>query len=349
MLSVKITTFDWQKLARFEQFAAISFSSALNAPGKASFRVPVNDVRVSEETVTILLKIDVYYKRNNNKYKVWSGVVSDVFVNDYFITYVAIDYIGFTQYRALRAEYDNTASVQWVLNSIYSSLDSTHPIPFSIWSVEQAWTDNYKFAVGTSLYSVLSSLAEKNNMVFRIVWGELSMWSEIGDLLQWARKSNRSDAIGSNIVDWSWSMSLNDFYNVAISRDKNAWSQVQISSDNDSISENTVIERFSYDPEWFKDSTKWEKVKSPTMVIDSKKEKWRELSVWDRKAAKITATKDFASIRFVSTIQEIQVEAAWWKINVQISVSQDYKKSKWLDSVLRSIGEKIEKVEINSQ
>ena len=244
------------------------------------------------------------------------------------------NWLSYLQYRILRsAKNYNGATISSVISDVFNTLNTTKEMPISLWLNDCDTTIIKDFEVWTSFYDILKYCREAEpKLVVRVIseWAynflecSKTWWKVLDGVWEYDARNTR----GTNIVDWKWKDSMDDFYSFI----QNAWWSIN----DEEFEERTNLIFEKYEDEWALSLPSWIAIPSLTVSRDTD---WWDFNIWDRKNIRLLTGYEWLPLEYLWLIQgrKVSINANGW-IKAEIKISEDYKSdTNILDLVLQNL------------
>lgn len=327
---VRLKKYDWTNITILQKFLSMRVKKELSAIWTAEFSIPISEPEIKEECIAILNICEIWIK--NKLFFV--GCVSKVKVDKNYITYNVIDWVWLSQYRYLRTDQSWSLQLSQSLTNAYNAINAFYSLPFSLWLNNVSTVQLINHNQWTTLFDILDWLRSIKGE-YRSVWYSIDYSEQTGIQTWWLLRYVYNWS--SNIVERSWEISIDDFYNSTMSRNTNNITEYVTTDDVVSQADNPVIDNFIFSPDGHTTKTLGSMVKMPTIEIDANQIDRLNTEVWDIYKIYLWTPIPFLSLEAESKVQSIEVIVNGWRIEPTIKVSTEKQKDKTIGSFLQKI------------
>lgn len=334
MLTIQIKDWNNNVTAVINDIFSLQVDDEVNKGWKLKLRFPT-EKRLQERPIEKADRISVTYWL-----KIWQNIrlfdwyITDVTVKTSEVQIDADNWLSYLQRRIIRSikNYDGQ-TVSSIVSAIFSELNTTKALPISLWKNDCGDVlITKKFDKGTSFYDILRYCWQSDNaLIVRVYDGKLDVSKNTWNVLEWVREYDVRNTRSTNIGDWSWKDSLDDFYSYIQNEN---WSAENSEFNND---KNLLFEKYEWEaslnlPSW----------KAIPSVVVSRDTDWWDFAPWDRKNIRLFTWYDWLPLEYLGLIQsrKVTISANGW-IKAEVKISEEYKsETNILDLLLTNLRKK---------
>ena len=340
---VIIKRIDWTPVTQFRSFKAGRIKKVLSGIGQTTFTIPLNEPNLEEAAVKILNRVEVIIEGS----LFWAWIVTNIRVNPDWIQYTCVDWIGFSQYRNNRGLISYWALQQNdALSQFYGEVNTKYPLPFTLGQNDITDTISIEGPIWRTFYDFLESLRGKN-WEYRSIWNQIDFGYQVGTDNWWLLRYDANSVISSNIISWERDLSIDDFFNGLISRNKREATEYLVTEDSASIATNWLIDAFVLSPDAQQTKLKPEFIRVPSIVIDGRSINRTKTNVWDIFRVYLWLKPSFLSLEFVWKVKSIEVVINWWRYDPIVEIESDDTKIKGIGKLMENIYKNINDLATN--
>lgn len=333
MLTIQIKNWDNKPIAVINDIFSLQVDDEVNKGGKLKFRFPT-EKRLQKMPIKKWYRISVlYWLKIWQIVRLFDGYITDVLVKTDSIEIQAENRLSYLQNRIIRSTKNYSwATIQSVVSAIFTELNTTFTLPISLWLNDCQTAITREFDVWTSFYDILKYCREsEKDLIVRVKDGVLEVSKNTWKVLEWVREYDIRNTRATNIADWSWKDSMDEFY-----------SYIQNDSGNQSNSEfnndfKLIFEK--YEGEATLSLPSWKAIPSVSVSRDTD---WWDFYIWDRKNIRLNTWYERLPLEYLGLIQnrKITINASGW-IRAEIKISEEYTaETNILDLILTNLKKK---------
>lgn len=315
---------------------SLSVDDEVNKGGKIKLRFPT-DKWLQDQPIQKADRISITYWL-----KIWKVVrlfdwyITDVTLKSTECVIEAENRLSYLQYRIIRSAktYENTP-IKTVISQIFTELNTNMELPIVLWLNDCDTTITKEFDTWESFYDILKYCWEAEpKLVVRVVTdtvNTLEVSKDTWNILSWVWEYDVNYTRWTNIVDWSWKDSMDEFYSYL----QNAsWSAI-----NEDFVERTNLLFEKYEEEWGLQLPSWSALPS---ISVSRETDWWNFYIWDRKNIRLVTWYDWLPIEYLWLIQSRKITInATNDIKAEIKITEEYKAdTNILDLILQNLRKK---------
>lgn len=333
MLTIQIKNWENKVIAVINDIFSLQVDDEVNKGGKLKLKFPT-EKRLQEKPIQKGYRISVNYG-----VKIWQtimlfdGYITDITLELNNVQIEADNRLSYLQWRIIRSQktYTNTA-INSVVSEIFSQLNWVSTLPITLWLNDCDTKITQTFQKGTSFYDILKYCREaETDLVVRVLDGVLEVSKNTGDVLEGTREYDASNTRATNIADWNWKDSMDNFY-------------TYMQNDNWNINDSEFVEETGlifekYDKDGALSLPKGKAIPSVKVSRDTD---WWDFNIWDRKNIRLLTGYDWLPLEYLWLIQnrKITINANGW-IKTEIKISEEYKSdTNILDLILINLRKK---------
>jgi len=318
MLTIQIKDGNNNVIAVINDIFSLQIDDEVNKGWKLKLRFPT-EKRLQEKPIEKADRISVTYWL-----KIWQNIrlfdwyITDVTVKTSEVQIDADNWLSYLQRRIIRSTKNYSgATVSSIVSAIFSELNTTKALPFSLWKNDCGDVLVTKeFDVGTSFYDILKYCWESDNaLIVRVYDGKLDVSKNTWNILEWVREYDVRNTRATNIGDWSWKDSMDDFYSYIQNENGHA--------ENSEFNNNKNLLFEKYEWESSLNLPSWKAIPS---VVVSRDTDWWDFAPWDRKNIRLYTWYEWLPLDYLGLIQsrKVVINANGW-IKAEVKISQEYK------------------------
>ena len=334
MLTIQIKNWENEVVAVINNIYSLEVNDEVNKWGKLKIKFPT-EKWLQEKPLQKGYRISITYGLKIGKViKLFEWYITDVIVKTTEVEIRAENWLSYLQYRMIRSDRTYTdQTIADVISAVYNELNTTSELPISLWLNDCQTKITKDFSAGTSFYDILKYCwnAEKK-LICRIVdagaYHFLECSENAWNVLEWVWEYDARNTSWTNITDWSWKDSMDEFYTYI----QNDWGN--INDDEFEQQMKLIFEKF--DSEWALELPSGIAIPSISISRDTD---WWNFNPWDRKYIRLITGYDWLPIQYLWLIQtrKVNITANGW-IKAEIKVSEEYKTdTNILDIVLTNL------------
>ena len=218
MLTIQIKDGENKVIAVVNNVYNVSIDEEINKGWKLSMKIPVEEW-MRKQKIKKWYRISVSYgEKIGDVYHIFDGYITDVTVYTNEIELKAENRLNYIQFRILRSGGTYTwVFIKDIVQAVFTQLNNQLELPFKLWKNDCEKIVSKSFSIGTSFYDVLKFCWEsENNLVVRVRnerdWNYLDITENV-DIMDGVREYDANYTKGTNIVDWSWTDSMDNIFN----------------------------------------------------------------------------------------------------------------------------------------
>lgn len=330
MLTIQIKDWSNKVISVINNIFSLQVEDEVNKGWKLKIIIPL-EKRLQEKPLWKWYRISVMYGLGiNQTIKLFDWYITDITLKTTKVEIQADNWLSYLQRRIIRADKNyQDKTISYIINEIFTELNSTSQLPITLWLNDCSTKITNTFNKWTSFYDILKYCWELNNkLVVRVLDWVLECSENTGTVLSWIWEYNINSTLSTNIADWSWKDSMDNFYTYKMNND---WS---ISDDDFFTDKKLIFEKYESNwPLWLPTEDAIPSVKV------SRDTDWWDFNIWDRKWIRLLTEYKRLPLEYLWLIQnrKITINANWW-IKAEIKVSEKYKSdTNILDLVLQNL------------
>lgn len=317
MLTIQIKNWQNNVVAVINDIFSMNVEDEVNKGGKIKIIFPT-EKRLQEKPIYKGYRIVVYYGIKIGKtIKLFDGYITDVILDTTRVEIQAENRLSYLQNRMIRVSknYSNK-EIKTVISEVFTSINNNFQLPISLWLNDCDTKITRNFDKGTSLYDILKYCREsEKNLVVRILDWILEVSTNTGKVLEGVWEYDIRNSNWTNIVDWEWKDTIDDFYSFI--QNKN-WS---INNQEFADEMGIIFEKY----EW-EGTLSLPTGKAIPSVVVSRDTDWWDFNVGDRKNIKLLTWYERLPLEYLGLIQSRKVVInASGGIKAEIKISEEYK------------------------
>jgi len=334
MLTIQIKNWDNEVVAVINNIYSLEVNDEVNKWGKLKIKFPT-EKWLQEKPLQKGYRISItYWLKIGKVIKLFEWYITDVIVKTTEVEIRAENWLSYLQYRMIRSDRTYTdQTIADVISAVYNELNTTSELPVVLWLNDCQTKITKDFSAGTSFYDILKYCWTANkNLICRIVdAGEyhfLECSENAGNVLEWVWEYDARNTVWTNITDWSWKDSMDQFYTYI----QNEWGNIN----DDEFEENMKLIFEKFDSDWALKLPSG--IAIPSISI-SRDVDWWNFNPWDRKYVRLITGYDWLPLQYLWLIQSRKVNiTASWGIKAEVKISEEYKAdTNILDLVLTNL------------
>lgn len=332
MLTIQIKDWDNKPIAVINDIFSLQVDDEVNKGGKLKFRFPT-EKRLQRMPVVKGYRISVlYWLKIWQTVRLFDGYITNVLVKSDSIEIQAENRLSYLQNRIIRSTKNYNWTISNLVNSVFNELDYTFKLPITLWLNDCQTVITREFDKGTSFYDILKYCREsEKDLVVRVIDGVLEVSKNTWKVLEWVREYDIRNTRATNIADWSWKDSMDEFY-----------SYIQNDSGNQSNSEfnndfKLIFEK--YEGEATLSLPSWKAIPSVSVSRDTD---WWDFYIGDRKNIRLNTWYERLPLEYLGLIQNRKITInASGGIRAEIKISEEYTaETNILDLILTNLKKK---------
>lgn len=337
MLTIQIKNWQNKVTATINNIYSLQVDEEVNKGCKVKLRFPVADW-LQKKPIQKADRITIAYSFNvKTVVRIFEGYITDVTLKSTEVTIEAENWLAYMQYRIIRSNrtYENKA-IKDVISEVFSELNTTYTLPVLLWVNDCTTTISKEFEKWDSFFDILKYCWESEpKLVVRIINKEwlnyLEAIKDWWDTLGWVWEFDANNVKGTNIVDWSWKDSMDEFLSTI---QNESWIL-----NNETFIERTNLIFEEYDEDWDKALPSGSSLPSITVSRDTD---WWNFYIWDRKNIRIYTWYERLNLEYLWLIQQRKLTVnASNDIKAEIKITQEYKAdTNILDLILQNLRKK---------
>lgn len=333
MLTIQIKNWYNEIIAVINDIFSMQVDDEVNKWWKLKFIFPT-EKRLQERPIKKWYRISVaYWLKIWQTIRLFDGYITDVLVKTTTVQIEADNWLSYLQYRMVRSDRTYTAqTISSVISAIFNELNTTSELPITLWLNDCDTQITKDFSVGTSFYDILKYCREtEKDLIVRVIDGVLEVSKNAWRVLNWVWEYDARNTRGTNIADWSWKDSMDEFY-----------SYIQNDSGNQSNSEfnndfKLIFEK--YEGEATLSLPSWKAIPSVSVSRDTD---WWDFYIGDRKNIRLNTWYERLPLEYLGLIQNRKITInASGGIRAEIKISEEYTaETNILDLILTNLKKK---------
>lgn len=317
MLTIQIKDKNNKVIAVINDIFSLQVNDEVNKWGKLKMRFPVES-RMQKKPIEKCYKISIsYWLKIWKTVKLFDWYITDVIVKTSEVEIQAENWLSYLQRRIIRIghNYTNTP-IKNVISEIFNELNSTVALPITLWLNDCETTITRQFDKWTKFFDILKYCREsEKDLIVRVLDWVLEVSKNTGEVLEWVREYDVENSRWTNIVDWSWKDSLDEFYSYI--QNKNG------SINNAEFYEDTWLIFEKYEWEGSLSLPTGEAIPSVSVSRDTD---WWSFNIWDRKGIRIYTGYDWLELEYLWLIQSRKITIDSRNgIKAEVKISEKYK------------------------
>ena len=334
MLTIQIKNWQNKVIATVNNIFSLQVDEEVNKCCKLKLRFPVEDW-LQKNPIQKANRITVAYSLKIwNVVRIFEWYITDITLKTTEATIEAENRLTYLQYRMIRSAKSYTnKKISEVVSELFTELNTTYQLPILLGRNDCDTTITQEFSVGTSYYDILKYCWEnETKLVVRIRndnWKNyLDCMMNWGDTLEWVWEFDVNSTRGTNIIDWSWKDTMDDFYSI-IKTENWVYENEEFNDDRKLIFEN-------YDEKGSWTLPSWVALPSITVSRDTD---WWNFYVWDRKNIRLFTWYEWLNLEYLGLIQSRKLTMnASNDIKAEIKITEEWKAdTNILDLVLQNL------------
>lgn len=333
MLTIQIKNWDEKVIATVNEIFSLQVDDEVNRWWKLKLRFPTESW-LQKQPVQKADRILVTYSL-----KIWKVVrifdwyITDVTLKSTECVIEAENWLSYLQYRIIRSQKSyNDVAIKTVVSQIFSEINTNQALPITLWLNDCETKITKDFDTWESFYDILKYCWEAEpKLVVRVVNNILEVSKDTWDILDWIREYDINYTRWTNIVDYSWKDSMDDFYSYL----QNAqWNAV-----NQEFLERTKLLFEKYEEEWSLNLPWWNALPSISVSRDTD---WWNFYIWDRKNIRLVTGYEWLPLEYLWLIQSRRITISPQNdIKAEIKITEEYKSdTNILDLILQNLRKK---------
>ena len=337
MLTIQIKNWEKKVVATINNIYSLQVDEEVNKWCKVKLRFPVEEW-LQKKPVQKADRITIAYSFNiRSVVRIFEGYITDITLKSTEVVIEAENWLSYMQYRIIRSDknYENVM-IKDVISGLFSELNNIYELPVLLWVNDCETKITKKFEKWESFFDILKYCWEAEpKLVVRIINREWINYLEViqdwWKVLEWVWEFDAMNVKGTNIVDWSWKDSMDEFVSTI---QKESWV-----INNDEFIGRTKLIFEEYDRDWDKALPSWSSLPSITVSRDTD---WWNFYIWDRKNIRIYTGYEWLNLEYLGLIQQRKLTVnATNDIKAEIKITQEYKAdTNILDLILQNLRKK---------
>ena len=337
MLTIQVKNWQNKVIATINNIYSLQVDEEVNKGCKIKLRFPV-EKWLQNNSIWKADRISIVYSL-----KIWKVVrifewyIVDLTLKTTEATIEAENWLCYLQNRIIRSDKNYTNKpIKNLISELFNELNTTFPLPMNLWENNCETTITKEFNKGTSFYDILKSCwEEENRLVVRIInkdWvNYLEAIQDWWKILEWVWEFDAYNVQSTNITDWSWKDSIDEFYSYIQTENSNA-TNTDFNQD-----KNLIFEK--YEEKW--SLALPNEIPLPNITI-SRDTDWWDFYIWDRKNIRIYTGYTWLNLEYLWLIQQRKLTInASNDIKAEIKITEEYKAdTNILDLVLQNLRKK---------
>lgn len=337
MLTIQIKNGNNKVIATINNIYNLQVDEEVNKCCKLKLRFPVEDWLQKNpiekaDRITVAYSLKIW-----NVVRIFEWYITDITLKTTEATIEAENWLTYLQYRMIRSNKSYTdKKINALVSEIFTELNNTYQLPIILWRNDCETLITKDFEVWTSYYDILKYCWEaENKLVVRIRnenWKNyLDCMMNWWDTLEWVWEFDVNSTRWTNIIDWSWKDTLDDFYSY-IKTESSTKENSEFNNDKKLIFE-------KYDKEWSWTLPSWIALPSITVSRDTD---WWNFYVWDRKNIRLFTGYEWLNLEYLWLIQSRKLSMTSNNdIKAEIKITEEWKAdTNILDLVLMNLRKK---------
>ena len=337
MLTIQIKNGDNKVVAVINNIYNLTVDDEVNKGGKLKLRFPT-EKRLQEKPIKKGYRISIaYWYKINEVVRLFEWYITDITIKSTEVQIEADNWLSYLQWRIIRdtKNYENTP-IKTVISQIYNELNSNFTLPIVLDTNDCDTPITKQFDAWTSFYDIIKYCYEAEPKLIARIYNDngkniLQVSKNPGEILDGVREFDVNYTRGTNIVDWSYKDTMDDFYSYM----KNAEGQIA----NNEFNNETKLIFEKYEEEGALALPTGEPL--PSIAVSRDTDRW-SFNIWDRKNIRLVTGYDWLPLEYLGLIQSRKVTIApnTW-IKAEIKISEDYKPdTNILDLMLQNLRKK---------
>lgn len=333
MLTIQIKNWDNKVIATVNEIYSLQVDDEVNRWGKLKLRFPTESW-LQEQPVQKADRILITYSL-----KIWKVVrifdwyITDVTLKSTECVIEAENWLSYLQYRIIRSQKSyNDVAIKTVVSQIFSEINNNQALPITLWLNDCETKITKDFDTWESFYDILKYCWEAEpKLVVRVVNNILEVSKDTWNILDWIREYDINYTRWTNIVDWSWKDSMDDFYSYL----QNAqWNAV-----NEEFLQRTKLLFEKYEEEGSLNLPGGNALPSISVSRDTD---WWNFYIWDRKNIRLVTGYEWLPLEYLWLIQSRRISISPQNdIKAEIKITEEYKSdTNILDLILQNLRKK---------
>ena len=336
MLTIQIKNGDNKVVAVINDIFSLQVDDEVNKGGKLKLRFPTEEW-LQEKPLKKGYRISVVYGRKIGEIvRLFEWYITDVILKTTEVQIEADNWLSYLQYRIIRSikNYEN-AQIKDVISQVFTELNTTFNLPVELGLNDCTTTITKQFDTGESFYDILKYCREAEpKLVVRVVYWDtttLEVSKDAGTVLSGVWEFDVNYTKGTNIVDWSWKDTMDEFYSYI----KNGTGEIE----NDDFTEETNLLFEKYEEEAALSLPSG--MPLPSIQVSRDTDRW-DFNIWDRKNIRLNTGYEWLELQYQGLIQnrKVTIDANGW-IKADIKITEEYKAdTNILDLILNNLRKK---------
>ena len=334
MLTIQIKNGNEEVIASVNNIFSLQIDDEVNKGWKLKLRFAVEDW-LQKKPVQKADRISItYWLKIWKVIRIFEWYITDVTINSTQVVIEAENWLSYLQWRMIKAQKSYTAKpIKEVVSEIFSELNTTQELPISLWYNNCETLITKDFDTWTSFYDILKYCWEAEpKLVVRVInvneYNFLEVSTNGWKVLDWIWEFDVNYTRWTNITDWSWKDSMDEFYS--------AIQTAQGTTINEEFLQRTKLLFEKYEEEGALSLPSW--IALPSIAV-SRETDWRNFNIWDRKNIRLITGYDWLPLEYLWLIQSRKITInATNDIKAEIKISEDYKAdTNILDLILENL------------
>jgi len=329
MLTIQIKNWENKVIAVINDIFSLQVDDEVNKGGKLKFRFPT-EKRLQKMPIKKWYRISVlYWLKIWQIVRLFDGYITDVLVKTDSIEIQAENRLSYLQNRIIRSSKNYNWTISNLVSQTFTQLNTTFALPITLWLNDCQTAITREFDVWTSFYDILKYCREsEKDLIVRVKDGVLEVSKNTWEVLDGIWEYDVRNTRATNIADWSWKDSMDDFY-----------SYIQNENGNQSNSDFNNEYKLMFEKyEWEATLTvpSWKAIPSVSVSRDTD---WWDFYIWDRKNIRLNTWYERLPLEYLGLIQnrKITINASGW-IRAEIKISEEYtSETNILDLILTNL------------
>ena len=332
MLTIQIKNWDNKVIAVINDIFSLQVEDEVNKWWKIKLTFPT-EKRLQEKPLTKANRILITYGVKIGKViNLFDWYITDITLKTTKVEIQAENRLSYLQNRILRSTKNYSWTISGLVSETFAQLNSTFNLPISLWLNDCQTAISKEFDTWTSFYDILKYCWEsEKDLIVRVLDWVLEVSKNTGRTLDWVWEYDIKNSMGTNISDWSWKDTVDEFYSYIQNEN---WSQTNTEFNN---TYKLMFEKYEWEATLTLPS--WKAIPSVNVSRDTD---WWDFNIWDRKNIKLDTWYKRLPLEYLWLIQsrKITINANWW-IKSEIKISEKYRaETNILDLILTNLRKK---------
>lgn len=332
MLTIQIKNKD-SVIAVINNIFSLQVDDEVNKGGKLKIAFPVEQ-RMQTTQLKKWYRITVnYWIKIWQIIKLFDWYITDITLKSDWGEIQAENWLSYLQNRIIRTQRTYTnQTIQSVVGAVFTELNTTYPLPITLWLNDCSTKITRQFDTGTSFYDILKYCwGAEEDLIVRVVDWVLDVSKNTGTVLNWVWEYDADNTRKTNIASWEWKDTMDNYITY---KQNQSWN---ISNSEVIADMGLIFEKYEW--EWALSLPSWKAVPNVSVTRDTD---WRDFNVWDRKYIRLETWYNWIPLEYLWLIQSRRVNiSASQGIKAEIKITEKYKdETNILDLVLINLRKK---------